>query len=104
MSKIKSSPDSNNKKRLFFILFIFILVIILFLAVRSLTDNKKYNDGDILEVEILVTSVKDNQDSPAKDHFHKVVNESLKDGKIEPYEYEDIMQAYSEVTKLEAVF
>ena len=110
MSEVKDDPGGNNTRRLFFILSTTILVMLFFLLVvdtDGLASNKKTgeaNDTDILEIKALVASVKDNQESPAKDYFYKVVNDSLKDGKIQHYEYEDIMQAYSEVNKLEAIF
>ena len=93
MSEVKDEPGGSNTRRAFFILSAAILVMLFFLLVVStdgLASNKKTgeeNDTDVLEIKALAASVKAHQESPAKDYFYKMVNDSLKDGKIQYNEY-----------------
>ena len=104
-----NNNDVKNKKKFLLISFFILLVVVAFLVVNidSYAGDKRATEAtgkDIAQIESLVESVKDYPDSPDKDFFYKVVHDGLKDGELQYYEYIDIMDAYSEVNKSEAVF
>lgn len=110
MNVVESNNNDIRNNKIFLVISFFILlavVVLLAVNIDSYAGDKRATEAtkkDIAQIESLVESVKDYPDSPAKDFFHKTVNDGLKDGELQYYEYIDIMDAYSEVNKLEAVF
>lgn len=109
MASLSDSNKSKASSRMPITIGLLMVALIFILAatIASQANEKRVNDfakKDIAQINALVESVKEHKDSPAKDYFNKAVNDGMKDGEIKYYEYTDIMEAYSEVMKLEAVY